>query len=183
MSSYFFQLSILYIFLRYGEEEFLFPLFSIAALIALSTLNRESSAVSVSIIALLSAQTLGVSKKTFWMAGAATASFIATYKGLRYFKQDEHPIKILTGSAGHPFEPANIAGFCFWVLYFFLCLSIANSKKNQWLIIGYHLLCFPYIYACFKVGSLLELRLYLPMFLGSLLLAKMLPINRPYGRG
>jgi len=172
ISSYFFQLLTLYIFLRFMNEEFLLTTFAVASLILISTLNRESSALSIAITTILALQKWGFKRRMFFFSGLSALAFTIAYVGIRFILKDSGHTKVLNPLAGHPFLPENIMGVIFWGVFFLLPIMTSNNKKNKWLIGSYHLLSLPYIYMCLKDGALWEIRLYIPLFLGSLFLAK-----------
>ncbi len=119
VSSFFYQLLILYIFFRWINRHFWRTLVAIAALFALSTLNRETSALSVSLVSLLLLTRFGITPKTIAAIAGISVCFLLTYAGLRWFVVD------------------------------------------------------PHILTCLKDGVLWEVRLYVPLFLGSLFLSKL----------
>jgi len=180
VSSYFFQLLILYLFLKYADSRPYASFAAICGLIILSTLNRESSALSVSIIALLLFQKWGLTRKAITGMICVAASFIATYVTIRLLVVDPRHLRILNLQAGRLFVDTNIIGLIFWGLFIYLPLSMAGSKENRGMILAYHLLSLPYIYTCLKDGVLWEVRLYIPLFLGSLILSKLHPASFKY---
>lgn len=172
-SSYFFQLLILYIFLRFYETHFLASLGAILILIALSTANRESSAISVAFLALISILKYGMTKKAVIPILLYAGSFLLTYILLRELirspKEAEMPISTLAGDLT---AYVNILGLLFWVIFGYFSLALARTPENSYLILLFHLFCLPYIFTVFTVGILWEVRLYIPLFLSSLFLSK-----------
>lgn len=173
VSSFFFQLLILYIFLRWSAKHFVVTMLVISALIVVSTLNRETSALSVSMIALLLLTRFGISRKTLFGIAGIAACFLATYIGLRILVVDPQHLRIVNIQAGKLFIDTNMIGLIFWLLFFYLPMAIADSNENKWLIGVFLLFSLPYILTCLKDGVLWEVRLYVPLFLGSLFLSKM----------
>lgn len=173
VSSYFFQLLILYIFLKYIDRYRVLTLVVIGALLILSTLNRESSALSVSMIVLLLVCRFGINRYTLVGCMGLAASFLLTYIGLRYFIRDSSSLHIINLQAGHLLIDTNIIGLLFWGLFLYLPLSMAYSAENRWLIAGFFLFSLPYIITCFKDGVLWEVRLFVPLFIGSIFLSKL----------
>jgi hypothetical protein len=173
VSSFFFQLLILYIFLRYSARHYMATMLVIAALIVLSTLNRETSSLSVSMISLLLLTRYGITRKSISGIAGMAVCFLATYIGLRYFVVDPQHLRIVNLQAGKLFIDTNIIGLIFWALFFYLPMAIADSAENKWLIGVFFLFSLPYILTCLKDGVLWEVRLYIPMFLGALFLSKL----------
>ena len=75
--------------------------------------------------------------------------------------------------AGNLFIDTNIIGLFFWALFFYLPMAMADSKENKYLIGVFFLLSLPYILTCLKDGVMWEVRLFVPLFLGSLFLSKL----------
>lgn len=173
VSSYFFQLLILYIFLRYFDRNRAITLIMIGALLILSTLNRESSALSISMIALLLLTRYGINGLTILDCAILACCFMATYISLRYFIRDSSNLHVINIQAGHLFIDTNIIGLFFWAVFFYLPMSIANSAENRWLIGIFFLFSLPYILTCLKDGVLWEVRLFVPLFIGSVFLSKL----------
>jgi len=175
ISSYFFQLLILYIFIRYQKEDYVLTMIAICALIILSTINRESSALSVSLIAALLIARFNLSVKAIYGVSLLGVTFIGTYLFLRYTIKD--PLNISFGylDAGHLLRRINIIGVAFWGLFLHLPIVTANSKENRRVILLYHLLSLPYILYCFQYGVLWEVRLYIPLFITSFFISRLNP--------
>ena len=172
ISSYFFQLLILDIFLQWNRQRYWLSLAAITMLIILSTLNRESSALSVSIITVLLIGRYGLNWKTVAGIGLMAVGFLVTYIALRYIIIDPSHLRIINIQAGNLLIDTNIIGLFFWGLFFFLPVAIARSQENRWLIGGFFLFSLPYIIVCLKDGVLWEIRLYIPLFLGALFLSR-----------
>lgn len=180
VSSYFFQLLILYLFLKYAASRPVITFLSICVLIILATLNRESSALSVAMVVLLSFQKWGMNRKAIIGMICVAGSFIVTYIALRLLVVDPQQLRIHNIQAGRLLVDTNMTGLIFWGLFIYLPLSMTSSKENRLMILAYHLLSLPYIYTCLKDGVLWEVRLYVPLFIGSLLLSKLSPVGFKY---
>lgn len=173
VSSYFFQLLVLYIFLRFSDRYYWITLASIGGLIALSTLNRESSALSVSMITLLLLTQFGIKRKIWYSIFGIAGIYLTTYIALRILIVDPTNMRIVNLQAGHLLIDTNFIGLIFWGLFLYLPLSLAATAENKFLIGIFFLFCLPYIYTCLKDGVLWEVRLYIPLFLGALFLSKL----------
>ena len=173
VSSYFFQLLILYIFLKHIDRYRRATLLAIGILLIISTLNRESSALSVSMVVLLLLTRYGINRRSLINSCALAACFLGTYVALRYFIQDTAHLQIINVQAGHLLIDTNIIGLLFWGLFFYLTLAISNTSENRWLIAVFFLFSLPYILTCLKDGVMWEIRLYVPLFIGSILLSKL----------
>jgi hypothetical protein len=174
VSSYFFQLLVLYVFLRWSDRYYLLSLLGIGVLIVLSTLNRESSALSVSMVALLLLTRYGINRKVILSIAGIAGCFLITYIALRHFIVDPRNIRVVNLQAGKILIDTNMIGLIFWLLFFYLPMAIADSTGNRWLIGLFFLFSGPYIFTCLKDGVLWEVRLYIPLFLGALFLSKLI---------
>jgi hypothetical protein len=173
ISSYFFQLLTIWIFLKYYDKFPIISLFLLCALLILSTLNRESSALSVSLLFVMLYSKYGFSKRTIISGALIAISFLATYCVLRLFITEPNESTLKPDYLDYNINYfINNLGLLFWGLYFYLSMTIANSDINKTLILLFHLVSLPYIWTCFTAGVLWETRLYIPLFLGSLILSK-----------
>ncbi len=173
VSSYFFQLLILYIFLRFNHRQFWGTMIAVCALLIVSTTNRESSALSVSIIAVLLLTQYGFVRKSLIAIAAMAVCFLATYVALRILVVDPQHLHIVNIQMGNLLIDTNAMGLFFWLLFFYLPMAMAGEAENRWLIGLYFLFSLPYILTCLKDGVMWEVRLYIPLLLGSLFLSKL----------
>ncbi len=173
VSSYFFQLLILYIFLRWSSTRFWITITVIAILIILSTLNRESSALSVSMMTILLCTRFGVNRRSITAFALITVAYLLTYIALRVFIKDPSHMRIINLQAGQLLIDTNFIGLLFWGLFFYLPWSMSDRLENRYLILGFYVLSLPYIYTCLVAGVLWEIRLFVPLFLGALFLSKL----------
>ena len=172
-SSYFFILLFAGVFLLHLKRATTATWITLAAIVVLSTLNRESSALSLSMAGALLVQYFGWSKKTFLTVGVLAGCYIATYIILRLTGNSN-----FTTNDGNLFyenmtQPKNWLGAMFAVLLFLVTLKLSTSKENIKLILLFHALAIPYIAMCLYSGILYEVRLYIPLFLTSVLLGKL----------
>ena len=170
VSSYFFLLLFFWIFLMYLNEGSAAILILLVAVLSVSTLNRESSALSLSLAATLLYGKFGLGKKTFIPVAILGAVFLAVYLGMRFFNES------FTTNDGNllvlNFQPKNILGLLFWVVFFIFTLILSKDKTALRNILIFHLLAAPYILMCLYSGILYEVRLYVPIFLTALFLSK-----------
>lgn len=173
VSSYFFQLVIVYIFLRFAERYYWTTILAIGALIILSTTNRESSALSVSMVSVLLLARYGLNPRTLTGVGMMALCFLSTYVALRVLIVDRQHQPIFNIQVGQFLVDTNLIGLLFWGLFIYLPFAIAQETENRILIGIFFLLSLPYIITVFKDGVLWEVRLYIPLFLGALILSKL----------
>jgi hypothetical protein len=175
---YFLELATFYLFLRYYERSYRMTMLLVAGLVILATINRESSALTVAFIVTLLLCRWGWTARFFWDSLLLGAVFLATYFGLRFFVGPD----VSPGEGTFPnidfFHnnltlPTDWLGILFWVLMLYLAMVIANTRRNRIAIACFHVLCVPYAWQCLTVGILWELRLYMPILLGSVIMSKM----------
>ena len=171
VSSYFFLLLFFFVLIKYLENHSSLNLFLMILIIVVSTLNRESSALSLSLAATLLFTKFGLKKDMLFPLIILGIAFLATYLGMRFFGEN------FTTNDGNLFtknftQPKNILGILFWLIFFFFTLILARDRAAQKNILIFHLFSIPYIFMCFYAGILYEIRLYVPLFLTSLFLAR-----------
>ncbi|MFC6267066.1 hypothetical protein [Frigoriflavimonas asaccharolytica] len=170
VSSYFFLLLFFFVFLKYLEKKSVLKLIFLSIIIIISTLNRETAALSLSLAASLLIFKEGISIKSIKPLVPLVLSFLLVYVGLRYLN------KTFTTNDGNLLlqnftNPKNILGIVAWLVLFAFSMMLSKSSANRKLIFLYHGFALPYILMCFFSGILYEVRLYVPLFLVSILLA------------
>lgn len=170
VSSYFFLLLFFYFFLKYLGESNHANLIILAVIIIISTLNRESSALSVSLAATLLFSKFGIKKESLLPVAVLGGIFVVVYLGMRFFNQN---FSTNDGSLllENFTQPKNYLGLLFWAVFLLFSLLISKDKTAVRNILLFHALSLPYILMSFYSGILYEVRLYVPLFLTSLFLA------------
>jgi len=171
-ASYFFQLLIMYIFLALYETRYILAIVSICLLLILSTLNRESSALTVAFMISILILRDGFKMKAFTSMCLFIWAFILTYVCLRVMIVNR-PYRAISLLVGYFTKYVNILGMLFWLLVGAFIYNLSITKQNKNLIILFHILSLPYILTVFHSGVLWEMRLYIPLFLGGLFLSKL----------
>ncbi len=171
ISSYFFLLLFFYFLMQYLQKQSTLKLVLLSIIIIISTFNRESSALSLSLAGTLLYSKFGLKKESILPIAALAMVFLGVYFGVRITSEN------LTTNDGNLFiqnftQPKNILGLLFWVVLFAFTLILAKDQKAVKYILLFHLLSFPYLLLCFYTGILYEIRLYIPLFLTSILLSK-----------
>ena len=169
ISSYFLLLIFLWFLLKYLEQTSVKNLIIMIAILAISTFNRESSALSISLAATLLYAKFGIKKESIVPVLILGIFFSAIYLGIRYSQGT------FTTNDGNLFlqnftDPKNGLGILFWAVFFVFTLILAKDKAKLKNILIFHLLSTPYILMCLYSGILYEIRLYVPLFLMSLFL-------------
>ena len=171
VSSYFFLLLFFYFLIQYLQQPSNSKLVILSFIIIISTLNRESSALSLSLAATLLYSKFGLKKETILPIAVLATVFIGVYFGLRLmsenFSTNDGNLLIQNFT-----EPKNILGILFWLVFFVFTMMLAKDQRAAKHIVLFHFLSFPYLILCFYTGILYEIRLYIPLFLTSILLTK-----------
>lgn len=172
MSGLFFMLFFIFYLLRFSEKNSPFRLLILLGIIAVSTLNRESSAICISLAATMLYQIHGLKKQTIWPVAWLAIAFVAVYAGVRLLNQSftTNDGDLLTQNFT---EAKNLLGLLFWLVFFLFSIFLAKDRNTAGQICLFHLLCAPYIIMCFYGGIIYEIRLYVPLFVASLVLARL----------
>lgn len=171
VSSYFFLLAFFFFLIKYLEKNTPFYLLILGVLMVISTLNRESSALSLSLMAIVLYTKFGLKKETIVPIAVLGFIFISVYLGMRVMSEN------FSTNDGNLFtenfsQPKNFLGMLFWLIFFLFTLILAKDKKAVRMILIFHFLSLPYILMCIYTGILYEIRLYVPLFLTALFLGK-----------
>ncbi|MGZ5192507.1 MAG: hypothetical protein ACXWVV_01070 [Kaistella sp.] len=170
ISSYFFLLLFYYVLLGYLQKNSPQTLIILGSIMLVSTLNRESSALSLALAATLLFSKFGLKKETLVPVAVLGITFLAAYLGMRFMNEN------FSTNDGNLFaqnfsEPKNILGLLFWLVFFAFPLLLAKDRRSVNNILIFHVLSLPYIFMCFYTGILYEIRLYIPLFLASALIS------------
>lgn len=171
VSSYFFLILFFYILLKFLNLQNTQNLVSLCLILALSTLNRETAALSVSLAATLLYAKNGLRQETKVPVLILAGVFVAGYFGLRMFGED------FTTNDGNLLiqnftQPKNLLGLVFWITFLVFSLLIAKNTGCARRILMFHVLSAPYILICIYSGILYEIRLYVPLFITSVLIGR-----------
>jgi hypothetical protein len=174
ISSYFFEVLGIYLYFRLADRRALM-LVVLSLVTVVATLNRESSVLMVVFVGMLAVCREGWTVRSVGVAGLLLGMFVVTYFGLRVVINEPDGVispyhHLFFYNLGHL---QNEIGGLFWLLLFYLTMAVAVDYRNRYLICLFHIGCLPYIWTCLNSGILWELRLYMPLFLGGFLLAKM----------
>lgn len=171
VSSYFFLLAFFFFSSKYLENNSLANLLILVVLMIISTLNRESSALSLSLVATMLYAKFGLKKESVLPIVILGITFISVYLGMRLMSES---FSTNDGNllAQNFTQPKNLLGILFWVTFFLLSIILAKDKKAVRLIFVFHFLSFPYLIMCFYTGILYEVRLYVPLFLNAFFLGR-----------
>ena len=171
VSSYFLIVLFFYLLLKYLEKNSDFNLIILVVILMISTLNRETSALSISLAATLLYSKYGFRKELFKPVLIFALTFIAVYLGMRFlhesFTTNDGNLLLQNFS-----EPKNILGFLFWIVFFLFTIIIAKDQHAKRNIILFHVFSIPYVLMCIYTGIMYEIRLYIPIFITSLLISR-----------
>ena len=171
ISSYFFLLLFYYVLLGYLQKNSPQTLIILGSIMLVSTLNRESSALSLALAATLLFSKFGLKKETLVPVAVLGITFLAAYLGMRFMNEN------FSTNDGNLFaqnfsDPKNMLGLLFWLVFFVFPLLLAKDRRSVNNILIFHVLSLPYIFMCFYAGILYEIRLYIPLFLCALFLSR-----------
>ncbi len=171
VSSYFFLLLFFYFLLKYLEKRSNLNLITLVIILLISTLNRESAALSISLAATLLYAKFGFKKGMIQPVLILAIAFILVYFGMRFinesFSTNDGNLLLQNFT-----DPKNILGLLFWIMMFLFPLITAKNAQTKRNILLFHLFSLPYILMCFYTGIIYEIRLYVPIFLTSLFLSR-----------
>lgn len=171
ISSYFFLMLFFLFLLKYLNENSTGQLIILGTIVLTSTLNRESSALSISLTATLLYAKFGLKKGTLIPVALLGITFLMAYFGMRLMNES------FTTSDGNLLiqnfsQPKNVLGLLFWLVFFVFSVLLAKDRKAVQNILIFHILSVPYIVMCFYAGIIYEIRLYTPLFLCALFLSR-----------
>lgn len=171
ISSYFFLLLFFLFLLRYLQNNAVSNLIILVLMMAVSTLNRESSALSLALAGTLLYSKFGLKKETLIPVAVLGITFLMAYFGMRLlnesFTTNDGNLLIQNFS-----QPKNVLGLLFWLIFFVFSVLLAKDRKTIQNILIFHILSVPYIVMCFYAGIIYEIRLYTPLFLCALFLSR-----------
>jgi len=168
---YFMQLLFFLLLIKYTAKPTTAQLLLLVIIVAVSTLNRESSALSIALAATVLYAKYGLKKESLVPVALLAAAFLAVYLGMRLFNDS-----FVTNDGNLLWQnftqPKNILGLFLWILFLVFSLILAKDQTAAKYILLFHLFSAPYIIMCFYSGVLYEIRLYVPIFITSLFLGR-----------
>jgi len=145
--------------------------------IILSTLNRESALVSLSFMAAVYFSHYGFNFRWVRFMIVPVACYLLTWIGLRLYFNDVGPGMVTEGLKFWRNldirQASNLMGFLFAIVTFYFVLNIADRPANRRLVWNFLLLASPYILMIPVIGIMIELRLWMPIIMGSVLLSQL----------
>ena len=145
--------------------------------IIVSTLNRESALVSLSFMAAVYFTYYGLNLRWIRFMIIPVACYLLTWIGLRLYFNTDGPGVITEGlkfwNNLDIRKMSNMMGFLFAVVVFYLILNISDKNDNRRLIKNFILMASPYILMIPVIGIMVEVRLWMPIILGSVLLGQL----------
>ena len=147
------------------------------AAIILSTLNRESALVSLSFMAAIYFSYYGFNLRWVRFMIVPVACYLLTWVGLRLYFNDGGPGMVTEGLKVWRNldirQASNMMGFIFAIITFYFVLNITDKAVNRKLIWNFLLMASPYILMIPVIGIMIEVRLWMPIILGSALLSQL----------
>lgn len=171
-SSYFLLLLFFLILFSYLQQETAIKFLLLIGVLIISTLNRESSALSIALAATVLLMKYGLHKKSILPILTLGIIYLIIYIVLRQFfgsfKTDDGSLLKQNFT-----NPNALFGILFWLSLFLISLFLCKSQTQKYAIFIFHFFALPYIWMCFYTGYLYEIRLYVPLFLTSILLSNL----------
>ncbi|WP_128331928.1 hypothetical protein [Apibacter sp. HY039] len=177
-SMFFFFLSIYFIFKLNEKFNYSYTIL-LSLLVIISTCNRESSALTLSFYAsvlvnskitnLFKKQKIQYLLKCLWLP---VLSFLIAYIGIRIFIHTDKASLVEGNYFSHNYkEIKNILGFIFYLIITYFSITSSINKNYKYNVYNYIVFSFPYIITIIYAGLLWEIRLYIPLIAGQLILA------------
>lgn len=157
---------------NYSKLNYLLLIF----VILISTLNRETSALSISFYAALILNNCSINN----LIGSInkllipTLAFLIPYIILRiYFNSKGYSNSLIMDNymINNLFEFRNLLGIIFYIIFTYLSLNICKNIYQKSLIKKYITFSTPYIFIIFFGGILWEVRLFIPLIIGQIILS------------
>lgn len=178
-SAIFFMLIGICFSLNYYEKRQFQDLLWLCIVITISALNRETAALNISFLAALFIVNYkdfrGIWKTSYRTILPVVLAFLLPYMVLRIFIPQEK------NEGGYFFEsitlvnnftsPNNIIGIFYGLILFKFLYFFVGNRENKILMNRFLFFSLPYIAMIFLVGIMWEVRLYIPIFYGLVLLA------------
>lgn len=161
---------------RYIEAYKFKYMLGVSFLILLSTLNRETACLNLSFLAALMipkfSKNFKDDLKMLWQLWLPVLVFLGTYFILRALKTGQEDTYIFESiTLVHNFTGINqILGWLFGILLLILIYFFTPTQANKKMISQFLFFSIPYVVLIFTVGILWEIRLYVPLMYGCVLL-------------
>lgn len=183
-SAYFFLLLSVYYIQDYLICKNLKTLLSLCLIVLVSTANRETAALSLSFLLILLVKDRSLKYiQNNWISilkdiGIPTMLFLLTYFSVRLFLKYNNASNGISVNEDVYLKQNftqlnNILGILFSFITMYFIISFSKSNKNKIVIKRFLFFSLPYILMVFFVGILWEIRLFVPLFILSILLSQM----------
>jgi hypothetical protein len=146
--------------------------FAYLIVIVISTLNRESSALLLSMHAAVLVAIVGSRKNIFELI-ISTLVFVTTYLALRFSLGFEQSVIQEITYITNVFSIYSVAGIAFFAAMTYLLLMRLESDVEKRAGFAFIIFALPYLVVCFLGGYFIEIRLWIPIFLGLILIGNM----------
>lgn len=171
--SYFFFALFILSTLNYYKAESKFRFFILSIILFVATFNRESSALFISFFATFQILKYGKTLKSILPILYLIIIFLIAYLILRFIIV---PTNVEATYYLHIkenlFEWYNLLGISFWIILSYLVYKLCNEPINKKSLYLFILLSSPYVLFCFVFGVMFETRLFIPIFLISIVISQ-----------
>jgi hypothetical protein len=141
-----------------------------------STLNHESSLVSLAVLAGICFSCYGLNYRFVRLMVFPAACYLLTWIGLRMLIPND-PSEII--SDGFKLERnfdtkdfSDLIGILSSIVTIYLLLNLTDKARNKKLVRNFLLMASPYLVIIPLVGILIEVRLWMPVILGAIILSQ-----------
>jgi hypothetical protein len=139
-----------------------------------STLNHESSMITLSLIMAIYFTHYGFHLKWLRFVIIPILCYLLTWIGLRIYIHDSEPGVVTEGLklSANFFELSGIIGFIFPVIAFYFLSKLSENPINKKTVRNFYLMASPYIIMIPLIGKTIESRLWMPVIIGAILLSQ-----------
>ncbi|HEY4148927.1 MAG TPA: hypothetical protein VGM41_08360 [Chitinophagaceae bacterium] len=164
-------------FVKYLQTRNWLYMVLVNAVIIISTLNRESALLSLSFMAAIYFSYYGFNLRWVRYMIIPVACYLLTWVALRFYFNSSGPGTVTEGLKFWRNldirKMSNLMGFLFAIITFYLVFKISDKEVNKKLIWSYILMASPYILMIPVIGIMIEVRLWMPIIVGSVLLSQL----------
>lgn len=174
--TYFLEVVSFIVFISYMRTNKWYTMLTFCLLMIVATLTRESSALILSFAAALYYTQYGFGWWWIKKLIVPVLCFVITYAGIRlaYINQPIALAEKFTFFKNLDIKhPASYAGILMTVIVFYMMFKSANSPISRKLLMNYFIMTLPYVLVLPFIGILIEFRLWVPVVVGSTMLANL----------
>jgi hypothetical protein len=164
-------------FFKYLQTRKLIHFVLVNALIIIATLNRESALLTLSLMAAIYFSQYGFNMRWLKFMIIPVLCYLVTWMVLRLLFKSEDVLTegIKFWSNLNLRKASNLMGFLFAAITFYLVSNLTENAANKKLVKNFLLMSLPYILMIPVIGIMIEVRLWMPIILGAVLISQFNP--------